>query len=246
METNNRKKKYGMTREQERAASRLLGRHVSTAKALTLLIAALLCCASPMLLGLRLWEEIPPVVQTGLLGAEGLDDSMPRAVLVFGVPGLFCLLCTICHAQFWLHQRAETLPPTPVRLLGRWGLPVLSVLLCPLWMRSAAGRETGLRELAPCALALLLLLSGAHFFDCPRESKLAFHLRCIEYKAAAWRKTHRAAALSWMAAALLLLAVSFGAGRLGVLSAAATLLLLLLPLPAAFFFAAREAAQEKP
>jgi hypothetical protein len=45
-----------------------------------------------MLLGLRLWELIPPVVQTGLVSAEGLDDSMPRAVLVFGVPGLFCLL----------------------------------------------------------------------------------------------------------------------------------------------------------
>ena len=242
METKRKKSAYAMTREQERAASRVFGRHVSPAKALSSLIAALLCCAAPMLLGLRLWELIPPVVQTGLVSAEGLDDSMPRAVLVFGVPGLFCLLCLVCHAQLWLHQRAEKLPPMPVRLLGRWGLPVLSVLLCPLWIRSAAGQGTDLRRLAPCALALLLLLIGAHFFDCPREAKLAFHLRCIEYKAAAWQKTHRVAGIAWMAAGLLLLAVCFAFGRPGGLSAAATLLLLLLPLPAAHLFASREAA----
>ena len=239
MEAKNRKTKYAMTREQERSASRIFGRHVSPAKALAALIAALLCCASPMLLGLRLWDAIPPIVQTGLIGAEGLDDSMPRAVLVFGVPGLFCLLCLICHAQLWRHQRAETLPPMPVRLLGRWALPVLAVLLCPLWMLSAAGRSADWRFYAPCALGLLLLLAGAHFFDCPRESKFAFHLKRIEYKAAAWRDTHRAAGIAWMAAGLLLLAVWFATGKLGALSAALTLLLLLLPLPAAGLFAAR-------
>ena len=73
MDTKRKKSAYAMTREQERAASRVFGRHVSPAKALSSLIAALLCCASPMLLGLRLWELIPPVVQTGLVSAEGLD-----------------------------------------------------------------------------------------------------------------------------------------------------------------------------
>lgn len=231
---------YGLTREQERQASRYFGRHVSFPKALAELLAATLCCVSPMLLGLRLWAAIPPIVPTGLLSAEGLDDSMPRAVLVFGVPGLFAVLDLICHGQLWLHQKAQKLPPLSVRLLGRWALPVLAVLLCPLWLLHAAGEAATGTFYLPCALALLLLLLGARLFDCARESRFAFRLKGIEYKEAAWRKTHRLASLAWMAAGLLLLAVYFALGRLPAWSAAATLLLLLVPLPAAAVFAKEE------
>ena len=240
MEQKKKKPIYGMTREQEREASRLFGRHVSDAKALALCLCSVLACAAPMLLGLRLWEAIPPVVTTGLLSTEGVDDSMPRAMLVFAVPGLFCVLDLICHAQLWLHQRAQKLPPMPIRLTGRWTLPVLSVLLCAFWMKRAAGETLSLAFYVPCLLALLLLLLGAHFFDCPRSERLAFHLRAIEYKEAAWRRTHRLAGVCWMLGGLLLLALYFGTGRLPVFSAVPLLLLLLAPLPAAYVFAGKE------
>ena len=231
------KSAFGLTREQEREASRFFGQHVSFPKALSALLAALLCCLSPTLLGLRLWEAIPPIVPTGLISTEGLDDSMPRAVLVFGVPGLFAVLTLICHGQLWLHQKAQKLPPLSVRLLGRWTLPVLAVLLCPLWLLHAAGETVTGRFYLPCALALLLLCLGAHFFDCARESRFAFRLKSIVYKEAAWRRTHRAASLAWMAAGLLLLFVYFALGRMPAWSAIATLALLLVPLPAAGVFA---------
>lgn len=238
MSMKQQKTAYGLTREQEREASRIFGRHVSIPKALVELLAATLCCLSPMLLGLRLWAAIPPIVPTGLLSAEGLDDSMPRAVLVFGVPGLFAVLNLICHGQLWLHQKAQKLPPLAVRLLGRWTLPVLAVLLCPLWLLHAAGETVTGAFYLPCALALLLLCLGARFFDCARESHFAFHLKSIAYKEDAWRKTHRAASLAWMAAGLLLLVVYFALGRLPAWSAAVTLLLLV-PFPAAGVFAGK-------
>ena len=229
-----------MTREQERQASRLFGQHVSGAKALALCLAALLTSAAPMLLGLRLWADIPPLVQTGFVSTEGVDDSMPRAVLVFGVPGLFCVLTLICHAQLWLHQQAQKLPPMSVRMLGRWTMAAFSVLLAAFWLQRAAGKSAGAAFFVPCLLALLLLLLGAHFFDCPRDKKLAFHLKCIEYKEKAWQKTHRLAGLCWMLAGLLLLFLYYGTGRIPVLSAVPLLLLLLAPLPAAGVFADKE------
>ena len=225
-----------MTREQERAASRFFGRHVSAGKAAAALVFSLLCCAAPMLLGLRLWQAIPPIVQTGLVSTEGTDDSLSRAVLVFGVPGLFCVLNLVCHAQLWLHQRAEKLPPTPVRMFGRWVLPSLSVLLCAFWMWRAAGETVSLRSFLPCALALLLIVSGAQLFDSKRGDRFGFPLKRIRYREDAWQKTHRAAALTWMAAGLLLLAVYFLTGRLALWTAIVTLLLLLTPLPAARWF----------
>ena len=234
MDKPKKKTTYGLTREQEREASRFFGRHVSAPKALALFVASVLCCALPMLLGLRLWDGIPEIVKTGIITLEGEDDSMPRAVLVFGVPGLFVLLDLICHGQLWIHQKREELPPKAARLIGRWGIPVVGTLLCPFWIQRAAGEPvTGYPF---CALGLLLLLTGAHFFDCPRGESFAFRLKPILYKEEAWQKTHRFAGLCWMLAGLLVMALFYGLGRLPGWSAAILLLLLLAPIPAASVF----------
>ena len=240
METKNKKTKYGLTRDQERAASRFFGRHVSPEKALASAVAATLCCLAPILLGLRLWDGIPAMVQTGLIGPEGKDDSLPRAVLVYGVPGLFAVLTLICHGQLWLHQRSERVPPTPVRLLGRWTIPVLAVTLSPFWPLRAAARTVTGADFVPCFFALLLLLVGERLFDCTREQKLAFHFKRIEYKERAWRVTHRWGGGAWMAAGLMLLAVRFAAGRLPWYTAVLTAALLTVPFPAAALAAKRE------
>ncbi len=240
METNKRKSSYGLTRSQERAASRYFGKHVSPDKALLTLIASLLACAVPMLLGLRLWSQIPEIVETGLIGPGGEDDSLPRAVLVFGIPGLMCVLNLICHVQLWLHQKAQRVPPTPIRLLGRWTIPVLSVLLSGFWIMRAAHADVSFFFYLPCILAFLLILSGAHFFDCSRGSRMAFHLKHIEYKDQAWRKTHQTAGFFWMLAGLQLLIVWFGMGTMSPYSALITGMMLLLPLPLSHFFAKTE------
>ena len=222
-----------LTREQEREASRYFGKHVTLAKAAVSLCFALLTAASPMLLGLHLWEQIPEIVETGLTGINGEDDSLPRAVLVFGVPGLMCVLTLICHGQLWLHQKAERLPPTPIRITGRWSIPVISVLLCSFWLRRAAGQPTEFSDFLPCLLALVLILLGAHFFDCPRDSQVAFRFRSIEHWEIPWQKTHRLAGVCWMLAGLQLLVFYFLLGTLPWYSFILALLLLLSEFPAA-------------
>ena len=233
MERGNGKNARGLTRRQEQAASRRLGHHVSREKALVSALATTLCCALPMLLGLRLWQAIPAVVETGLVGPSGQDDSMPRAVLVFGVPGLGCVLNGIVHGQLWLHQRLERIPPTPVRLLGRWSLPPITLLLSSFWISRAAGGTLDASGVTVCLLGLLLFLLGGHFFDCPRDAKLAFRLPRLRLSETRWRAVHRIAGLSWMLAGLLLPSLLFSLGTLPLWSALPVLLLLLSPLAAA-------------
>lgn len=223
-----------MTRRQEQEASRRLGHHVSPAKALAAAVATTLCCALPMLLGLRLWQLIPAIVETGLTDLNGNDDSMPRAVLVFGVPGLGCVLNGIVHGQLWLHQRAEKIPPTPVRLLGRWSLSPITLLLSAYWMLGAAGQGMDAGFVLVCVLGLLLLFLGGHFFDCPRDARLAFRLPRLRWTDSRWQLMHRIAGLCWMLAGLLLPALLFTLGRLPLWSALPVLLLLLFPAAAAY------------
>lgn len=233
MNTQNRKNPYNLTPSQEREASRYFGKHVTGTKALVVLVFSLLTAAAPILLGLQLWEQIPVVVETGLIGPGGKDDSLSRTVLVFGIPGLMCVLNLICHAQLWLHQRAGKVPPAPIRLLGRWGIPIISVLLCSFLIARAAGAETGLAFYLPCLSALLLLLLGAHFFDCKRDSRIAFHLKTIEHWETPWRKTHRLAGVCWMLAGLQLLIFWFSLGSLPWYSFVLLILLILSEFPAA-------------
>ena len=229
-----------LTREQEREASRYFGRHVTPAKALVSLCFALLTAASPMLLGLHLWEQIPEIVETGLTTVGGEDDSLPRAVLVFGLPGLMCVLTLISHGQLWLHQKTERLPPTPIRITGRWSIPVISVLLCSFWLARAAGEATEFSSFLPCLLALLLILLGAHFFDCPRDSQIAFRFPSILHWETPWRKTHRLAGVCWMLAGLQLLLFYFVLGTLPWYSFVLAVLLLLSEFPAAAYYAKQE------
>lgn len=234
------KTSQGMSRRQEQEASRRFGHHVSPEKALAAAIATTICCALPMLLGLRLWDRIPPIVETGLVGPGGQDDSMPRAVLVFGVPGLGVILNAIVHGQLWLHQRAEKVPPTPVRLLGRWSIPPVSVLLSSYWIRSAAGESKHGMFMSICALGLILLILGGHFFDCPQDAVLAFrvphkrqafsaYMRDRSYTDSGWRTLQRIAGCCWMAAGLLILALLFLLGIHQVWSMPIILLLLAVP-----------------
>ena len=230
------KNPLSLSPELEREASRYFGRHVSPVKAAVSLVAALLAAASPMRLGLHLWDQIPLIGETGLVGPGGEDDSLTRAVLVFGIPGLMCVLTLICHGQLWLHQKAGKIPPTPVRVCGRWSIPVISVLLCSYWMMKAAGQAVEMAFFLPCLLALLLILLGVHFFDCKRESRAAFHFRSIEHWEASWRRTHRLAGVCWMLAGLQILVFYFAMGRLPWYSFALALVLLLSEFPAAHYY----------
>ena len=234
------KSSYGLTREQEREATRYFGRHITPVKALVSLCFALLTAASPMLLGLHLWKQIPEIVETGLTTVGGEDDSLPRAVLVFGLPGLMCVLTLICHGQLWLHQKTERLPPAPIRITGRWSIPVISVLLCSFWHRRAAGLQAELSFFLPCLLALLLILLGAHFFDCPRDAQIAFRFPSILHWDTPWRKTHRLAGVCWMLAGLQLLVFTFVLGTLPWYSFVLALFLLLSEFPAEAYYAKQE------
>ena len=205
MSSKKNKKNPGMTREMEMESARMFGKHVTKEKALLLFVVTMLACAMPMQLGIRLWDRIPEIVETGLIGMDGKDDSLPRAAVVFLVPGLMCLLNLICHGQLWFNQKRMTLPNTPVRLVGRWGFPVISVLFCSGLMLESAGGGLTLTFLTPCVLGLVLLMLGGHMWDCPRDAKIALRFSFTEGNEQAWREVHRFAGWLWSIGGLLVL-----------------------------------------
>lgn len=202
-----KKKKTAEELAAEREGARLFGKHVSKQKAGVLLVATLIACALPMVLGIRLWNEIPEIVSSGLIGMDGKDDSLPRAAVVFALPGLMCLLNLICHGQLYGYQKRMEVPPAKFRLVGRWGFPVISVLFCSGMILQSAGRPAlSLSFVTPCVLGLLLMMLGGHMWDCPQDAKIALRFSFTENSEPAWRAVHRFAGWLWLAAGLLVIA----------------------------------------
>lgn len=194
------------SRQAEMEGARLFGRHVSRTKGRLLLAVTLVCCALPVILGLRLWDEIPEIVETGLIGADGKDDSLPRAAVVFALPGLMCVLDLLAHYQLLVNQRRMTVPKPHVRLVGRWGFPIISVLFCGGMMLQSAGRVWDLSFVTPCVLGLLLLLLGSHMWDCPRDSRVSLGFALAGRPGADWDGVHHLTGGAWLAAGLLAIA----------------------------------------
>lgn len=209
------KKKAALSREDEITGAKLFGKHASLEKRRALLAVTLAACALPMLLGVRFWNEIPRVVETGLIGPGGQDDSLPRWMVAFGMPAFMCLMDAITHMQLHLNQKRMTIPTSPVRLLGRWGFPILSEIFCSwLIFHSAGQKMLQLSFIAPCALGLLLLLLGSHMYDCPMDSRLALHISGLEGNPPLWKTVHRFAGWTWMLAGLAVTAFAMVSGSL--------------------------------
>lgn len=231
--SNKKKKKSAAERELETESARIFGKHVSRQKAYVLMAVTLTACMLPSLLGLRLWQQIPELVPTGLIGANNQDDSLPRAVVVFGLPGLMAILDLICHVQLLVNQKRMTLPATPVRMMGRWGFPILSVIFCSGMMLEAAKapQRLPLTFVTPCVLGLALLLLGGHMWDCPKDSRLALRFSFCQSDIS-WRAVHRFAGWLWLIAGLLVIAWAMLSTSSN--TAVAALILLVLVAPAAY------------
>ena len=201
-----RNRQSAMEREAEIAAAKLLGKQISKEKAAALLTVTLIACALPMLLGARLWNSIPEIVSSGLVGSGDKDDSIPRWVVAFGLPGFMCLMNLIAHGQLMANQKRMTLPKPYVRLMGRWGFPLISVLLCSGMILQSSGGDLTLPFVTPCILGLLLMILGGHMWDCPRDARIALRFSSTKHSDAAWRAVHLFAARVWMAAGLLVIA----------------------------------------
>ncbi len=222
-------------RELERQSAAVLGRHVSEEKGRVLLLFTALACLAPCALGVRLWDGIPAVVETGLTGLNGEDDSLPRWALVFLLPGLFFVLDVINHAQLRRFQRLEQVPPRYTRLMSRWGFPIVGLALCAWAIPSGAGLPTMVGTMFPLwGVGLALMAAGGHFYECPRSARFSLGALPGMEDPSAWRDVHRFAGLCCMTAGLLFLYI---AAIRPVYGAFATLILLagLLPPVYAFF-----------
>lgn len=217
-------------RETEIQGAKMFGKHVSKEKGRLLLGMTLLACAAPVLSGLHFWDAIPEIYETGLIGANGEDDSLPRWAIVFAIPALMCLLNFLCHNQLRISQKQMVLPKAYFRLVGRWGFPIISVLFAGGLIREAAGEQAlALTYLTPCVLGLGLMILGAHMYDCKENSALALNFSFLGGNPILRKAVHRFAGITWLVSGLAVIMMAMLTDLLGMIACAVGLCSLAAP-----------------
>lgn len=217
-------------RDVEIQGAKAFGKHVSKEKGRLLLVVTLLACAAPVVMGLRLWNAIPELYETGIVTASGQDDSLPRWALVFVIPGLMCLLNFLCHHRLLVSQQQMVLPKVYFRLVGRWGFPIISVLFAGGLLREAAGlTPLQMTYLTPCVLGLGLMILGAQMYDCREDAFLALRYSFLRDDPTLHRDVHRFAAHVWLAVGLVCLFAAQLGDLAGMIGGLVVLLSLLAP-----------------
>ena len=201
----NRKKREALPRDLEIRGAEIFGKHLSPEKQRALLIVTLTACALPMILGVRMWDRIPEIVETGLIGPGGQDDSLPRWAVALLLPGLM-----------WL--------------MGRWGFPTISLLFCSGAILETSGQGLSLNFYTPCILGLVLMLLGSHMFDCTEDAKLALRFSFTVNNPPLWKEVHRFAGWLWMLAGLVVAAGAMVTSETTFFSALLALVVLVVPM----------------
>lgn len=233
-------KKSPIERDAEIQGAKRFGQHVSKEKGRLLLLITLLACLAPMLMGLRFWDMIPELYETGLVTNEGKDDSLPRWAIVFVLPGLMCLLNFLCHNQLRMSQARLVLPKTYFRLVGRWGFPIISVLFVGGFIRETAGlRPLAMTYLTPAALGLGVMLLGSHMYECKEGSFVSLGFSFMQGDSVLWADTHRFAGRLWLFAGLLAVVLA----QVSEVAGMASCVVLIAALAAPYLYARRRAAE---
>ena len=73
------------------------------------------------------------------------------------------------------------------------------------------------------ALGLLLMLLGAHMYECPRDARIALRLPAAQRSDSSWNAVHKFAGLCWLAAGLVIIILSMISQMLSPLTAVLTL-----------------------
>ena len=227
-------RKNALSRSDEIRAASFFGKHVSKEKAIILFVVTSLISAAPIFLGLRLKSGIPEIITTGLTDLAGNDDSLPRWAFIYMIPGLFFVLNAICHVQLYIHQRLSKLPPAPVRLLGRWIIPVIGFLFCVWAMPRVAGQSMPGGFKTACITGMILIYAGGYLFDCKKDAALSFNFKYMSRSETARKGTNDLAGICFMVSGLILIYSAMLMQDIPAVPIIIAVALLIFPFPASY------------
>ena len=118
-----------------------------------------LVCLLPLIMSLVVYPDLPEQVAIHWDSTGNPDNFAPKALAAFGLPFVFLALNLFSKLKLFNDPKRAYTSQT-MQLLTIWLPPVLSVILVPITLLIALGRNIQITLVAPVILGALLIIVG--------------------------------------------------------------------------------------
>ncbi len=186
-----------------------------------------LLCLVPMALGLALYARLPEQLPTHWDWQGNVNGYMSKPAVVLGLPLFFAAMNGLMHFSLRADPKRANIIGN-IRVLIRWTMPVLSLIILPYTYLWALGwQQIPMEKLIPVLVGLLIMGLGNYLPKCRQNYTSGIKLPWTLYDEDNWNRTHRMAGRLWMVGGLGIMVSAFWGG--GTLLLAVILAITLIP-----------------
>lgn len=171
-----------------------------------------LLCLVPMALGLALYARLPEQLPTHWDWQGNVNGYMSKLAVVLGLPLFFAAMNGLMHFSLRADPKRANIIGN-IRVLIRWTMPVLSLIILPYTYLWALGwHQIPMEKLIPVLVGLLIMGIGNYLPKCRQNYTSGIKLPWTLYDEDNWNRTHRIAGRLWMVGGLGIMVSAFWGG----------------------------------
>ena len=171
-----------------------------------------LLCLVPMALGLALYARLPEQQPTHWDWQGNVNGYMSKPAVVLGLPLFFAAMNGLMHFSLRADPKRANIIGN-IRVLIRWTMPVLSLIILPYTYLWALGwQQIPMEKLIPVLVGLLIMGLGNYLPKCRQNYTSGIKLPWTLYDEDNWNRTHRMAGRIWMVGGLGIMVSAFWGG----------------------------------
>lgn len=171
-----------------------------------------LLCLVPMALGLALYAHLPEQLPTHWDWQGNVNGYMSKPAVVLGLPLFFAAMNGLMHFSLRADPKRANIIGN-IRVLIRWTMPVLSLIILPYTYLWALGwQQIPMEKLIPVLVGLLIMGLGNYLPKCRQNYTSGIKLPWTLYDEDNWNRTHRVAGRLWMVGGLGIMVSAFWGG----------------------------------
>jgi len=162
-----------------------------------IVIASCLVCLLPLVLSAVLYSRLPEqmAIHWGMDGEP--NGYASRFVGAFALPLLMLVLQLLCCAGI-LHDPKKQNQSAVARTLSLWVIPVLSLIIHPITLLSALGKDIPIPVVITLLIGILFIITGNYLPKSRQNYTIGIKLPWTLSDADNWNRTHRLAGPLWI------------------------------------------------
>ncbi|MDO4944197.1 MAG: SdpI family protein [Ruminococcus sp.] len=165
-----------------------------------------LLCLTGTIPGIMFYGELPERIPVHFDINDQPDNYADKALVIFGIPVLMCILQTVCCA--YAFEREGEKVPKRARFVIRFIIPVLTVLLETVTIMFSLDRRIKVGTTIMIFLSLMMIILGNYLPKCRRNSTFGIKIPTTLKSDYVWDKTNRFAGRLYIAAGIIAIPLS--------------------------------------